>query len=74
LEREIRQRTDQLGSLLAGYHLQQALDSPALHAEQDLLVRHWPTPLKSDGKVQVRLRTAQGHTVAVWTTYYRRKG
>ena len=35
---------------------------------------HWPTPLKSDGKVQVRIRTAQGHTVAVWTTYYRRKG
>src|SRR5882724_11416464 len=38
LEREIRQRTDQLGSLLVGYHLQQALDSPALQAEQDLLV------------------------------------
>jgi len=74
LEREIRQRTDQLGSLLVGYHLQQALDSPSLQAEQDLLVRHWPTPLKSDGKVQVRIRTAQGHTVAVWTTYYRRKG
>jgi hypothetical protein len=74
LEREIRQRTDQLGSLLVGYHLQQALDSPALQTEQDLLVSHWPTPLKSDGKVQVRIRTAQGHTVAVWTTYYRRKG
>ena len=74
LEREIRQRTDQLGSLLVGYHLQQALDSPALQAEQDLLVSHWPKPLKSDGKVQVRIRTAQGHPVAVWTTYYRRKG
>jgi len=74
LAQEIRQRTDQLGSLLVGYHLQQALDSPALQTEQDLLVSHWPTPLKSDGKVQVRIRTAQGHTVAVWTTYYRRKG
>jgi hypothetical protein len=74
LEQEIRQRTDQLGSLLVGYHLQKALDSPALQTEQDLLVSHWPTPLKSDGKVQVRIRTAQGHTVAVWTTYYRRKG
>jgi hypothetical protein len=74
LEREIRQRTDQLGSLLVGYHLQQALDSPALQAEQDLLVSHWPKPLTSDGKVQVRIRTAQGHPVAVWTTYYRRKG
>ena len=74
LEREIRQRTDQLGSLLVGYHLQQALDAPVLQAEQDLLIRHWPKPLKSDGKVQVRIRTAQGHTVAVWTTYHRRKG
>jgi hypothetical protein len=74
LEREIRQGTDRLGSLLVGYHLQQTLDSPALQAEQDLLVSHWPKPLKSDGKVQVRIRTAQGHTVAVWTTYYRRKG
>src|SRR5215468_5365780 len=74
LEQEIRQRTDQLGSLLVGYHLQEALDSRALQTEQDLLVSHWPTPLKSDGKVQVRIRTAQGHTVAVWTTYYRRKG
>src|SRR5215813_5001207 len=74
LEREIRQRTDQLGSLLVGYHLQQALDSPALQAEQDLLVSQWPKPLKSDGKVQVRIRTAQGHMVAVWTTYSRRKG
>jgi hypothetical protein len=69
LEREIRQGTDRLGSLLVGYHLQQTLDSPALQAEQDLLVSHWPKPLKSDGKVQVRIRTAQGHTVAVWTTY-----
>jgi hypothetical protein len=74
LEREIRQRTDQLGSLLVGYHLQQALDSPALQTEQDLLVSHWPAPLKNYGKVQVRIRTAQGHTVAVWTTYDRRKG
>jgi hypothetical protein len=32
LEREIRQRTDQLGSLLVGHHLQQALDSAALQA------------------------------------------
>src|SRR5215510_277201 len=74
LERHIRQGTDRLGSLLVGYHLQQALDAQAFQAEQDLLVSHWPTPLKSDGKVQVRIRTAQGHTVAVWTTYYRRKG
>ena len=74
LEREIRQRTDRLGSLLVGYHIQQALDSAALQAEQAQLVSHWPKPLKNDGKVQVLVRTAQGHTVPVWVAYYRRKG
>src|SRR5919108_2370854 len=74
LEREIRQRTDRLGSLLVGYHLQQALDSAALQAEQERLVRQWPTPLKNDGRVKGGIRTAQGHTVPVWVTYYRRKG
>ena len=74
LEREIRQRTDHLGSLLVGYHLQQGLDSAALQAEQEQLVHHWPKPLKNDGKVKVRVRTAQGDTVPVWVTYYRRKG
>lgn len=73
-EREIRQRTDHLGSLLVGYHLQQALDSAALQAEQEQLVHHWPKPLKNDGKVKVRVRTVQGDTVPVWVTYYRRKG
>src|SRR4029450_11329022 len=74
LEREIRQRTDRLGSLLVGYHIQQALDSAALQAEQEQLVRHGPKPLKNDGKVKVLVRTAQGHTVPVWVAYYRRKG
>src|SRR5919198_4223266 len=46
LEREIRQRTDRLGSLLVGYHRQQALASAALHAEQEILVRPWPKPRK----------------------------
>jgi hypothetical protein len=73
-EREIRQRTDRLGSLLVGYHMQQALDAAALQAEQAQRVRHWPKPLKNDGKVQVLVRTAQGHTVPVWVAYYRRKG
>src|SRR5262249_18937225 len=74
LEREIRQRTDCLGSLLVGHHLQQALDAAALQAEQEPLVRQWPKPLKNDGRVKVGMRTAQGHTVRVWVTYYRRKG
>jgi hypothetical protein len=60
LEREIRQRTDRLGSLLVGHHMQQAVDSVALQAEQERLVSQWPTSLKSDGKVKVRVRTAQG--------------
>ena len=74
LEGAIRQRTDHLGSLLVGHHIQQALDSTDLQMEQDLLVSHWPKPLKSDGKVKVHIRTAQGYRVAVWVTYYRRKG
>jgi hypothetical protein len=74
LEREIRQRTDRLGSLLVGSHLQQALDSAALQAEQEQLVRQWPQPLKNDGKVKVMIRTAQGLAVPVRVTYYRRKG
>jgi len=74
LEREIRQRTDRLGSLLVGHHLQQALDSAALQADQEQLVHQWPTPLKNDGRVKVGIRTAQGMVVSVWVTYYRRKG
>ena len=74
LEQEIRQRTDYLGSLLVGYHIQQAFDSAALQAEQERLVSQWPQSLKNDGMVKVRVRTAQGHTVPVWVTYHRRKG
>jgi hypothetical protein len=74
LEREIRQRTDRLGSLLVGSHLQQALEAAALQAEQERLMRQWPKPLKNDGKVQVRVRTAQGLAVPVWATSYRRTG
>ena len=74
LEREMRQCTDRLGSLLVGHHLQASLDAAALHMEQDLLVSHRPKALKHDGKVPVTMRTAQGHGVMVSVTYYRRKG
>jgi hypothetical protein len=74
LEREIRQRTDRLGSLLVGYHMQQALDSATVQAEQEQLVSQWPKLLKNDGRVKVWVRTAQGLAVPVWVTYYRRKG
>ncbi len=74
LEREIRQCTDRLGSLLVGHHMQQALDSAALRAEQERLVRQWPKPLKNNGKVTVMVRTVQGLAVPVRLTYYRRQG
>src|SRR6266849_6449466 len=74
LEREIRQRTYRLGSLLVGYHLQQALDAATVQAEQEQLVRQWPKPLKNDGKVTVMVRTVQGLAVPVRVTYYRRTG
>src|ERR1700730_9242794 len=74
LEREIRQRTDRLGSLLVGYHMQQALDSATVQDEQEQLVRQWPKLLKNDGRVKVWVRTVQGLAVPVWVTYYRRKG
>lgn len=74
LEREMRQRTDRLGSFLVGPHLQQAMDATALQAEQDLLVSHGPTPLKHDGKGKVWVRTAQGLAVPVWVTHDGRKG
>ena len=74
LEREIRQRTDRLGSLLVGYHLQQALDSDALQAAQEQLVHQWPKPRKNDGKVTVMVRTVQGLAVPVRLTYHRRRG
>jgi len=74
LEREIRQCTDRLGSLLVGHHMQQALDSAALRAEQERLVRQWPKPLKNNGKFTVMVRTVQGLAVPVRLTYYRRQG
>ena len=74
LEREIRQRTDRLGSFLVGPHLQHALDSAAVQAEQAQRVSQWPKPLQNDGKVEVRMRTVQGYPVPVRVSYDRRKG
>ena len=74
LDREIRHRTDHLGSLLVGHHRQQALDSAALQAAQEQLVRQWSKPLKNDGRVKMGIRTAHGTAVSVWVTDYRRKG
>jgi len=74
LEREMRQRTDRLGSLWVGHHLQQALDSAAFQALQEQLVSQWPKPLKNDGKVTVMVWTVQGLAVPVRLTSSRRQG
>jgi len=74
LEHERRQRTDPLGRLLVGSHLQPALEAAAMQGEQELLGSHWPTPLQSDGKVHGKMRTAQGHPVGVRVTADRRQG
>ena len=60
LAREMRQRTDHLGSVLVGYHRQQALDAAPLQAEQVQLVSQWPKLLKYDGRVKVWVLTSQG--------------
>jgi hypothetical protein len=73
-ERDVRERTDRLSSLLLGLHLQHSLDSEDLQGEQALLGSHWPKPLKNDGRVHVWVRPIGGHLVPVWVTYYRRKG
>jgi len=63
LEREIRQHTDRLGSLLVGHHLQQALDSAAMQAEQEQLVRQWPQSLKHNDDLQlIATRSCPGHS------------
>ena len=54
--------------------MQQALDAAPLQAEQAQLASQWPKLLKNDDRVQVWIRTAQGLTVPVGVTYYRRKG
>jgi len=74
LERAMRQHSDRLGSFLVGHHLQQALESAAMPAEPEHLVRQWPPSLKHDGQVRVMRRTAQGLAVPVRVTYYRRQG
>ena len=74
LERAIRQRTARLGSVLVGYHRQQALDTAPVQAGPGQRVSQWPKLLKNDGRVKVWVRTSQGLMVPVWVTYYRRKG
>src|SRR5436305_15219334 len=60
LEREIRQRTDRLGSLLVGHHLQPALNSAALQTLQGPSVSQWPKPRKDAGSLEAPRRRAHG--------------
>ena len=47
-------------------HIQEVLSELQQMQQLPQLVHHWPKPLKNDGKVKVRVRTAQGDTVPVW--------
>jgi len=70
----MRQRTERLGSLLVGQHLQQALEAAAFPAAQAQLVRQWHKPLKKDGKVTGMVQTLQGLAANVRLPYDRRQG
>lgn len=72
LEREIRQQTNRLGSLLLGQKTQAALDSAEGEAAEQELVKNIPQRLKSEGKKQVYIDTSFGYRVPVWVRYYRR--
>ena len=50
LERDIRQMTDLLGSLLLGQKLQQSLDSASVEDEAQEIVDSVPQKMKSEGK------------------------
>jgi hypothetical protein len=50
LECAMRQRTDRLGSLLVGHHMQQAVDAAALQAEQERLVANGPRRSKATAR------------------------
>ena len=74
LECEVRQLTDQLGSLVIGHHLPQTLSAEALREAETALVSAWPKRLSSDGLVTVAVRTAQGLICEVQARYFRQKG
>ncbi len=73
LEREIRTETDRLASVLPERQVQANLDSPEQQAAEVKLIAVWPGRLKSEGRVRVRIRMANGHQIEVWVRYYRRR-
>jgi hypothetical protein len=72
LERDVRQLTDQLGSLLLGQKVQASLDAPEGEEAEKELVQSIPKRLKSEGKKRVYIETSFGYKIPVWVRYYRR--
>ena len=63
LEREIRAETDRLASVLLERQVQATLDSPEQQAAEAELMAAWPGRLKSEGRVRVRIRMANGREI-----------
>ena len=74
LELRLGELFDRYHGLLVGRVVQRSLDSEEVKGQAEELVKDWPKPLRNDGYVQVRVRTARGSLIAVWVVYYRRKG
>jgi len=73
LEREIRAETDRLASVLLERQVQANLDSAEQQAAEAELIAVWPGRLKSEGRVRVRIRMANGREIEVWVRYWRRR-
>jgi len=72
LEREIRQLTDRLGSLLLGKKIQESLDSSEGEEAEEELMKGIPQKFKSEGKKPVHIDTSFGYQITVWVRHYLR--
>jgi hypothetical protein len=73
VEQEIGKLVDTLHGLLVGQILQSSLNTDVLHTEERKLIKHWPKPMRNEGKETVNVRTYRGVIVPIKLTYYRRK-
>jgi hypothetical protein len=74
LELGLGELLDRYHGLLVGRVLQRSLDSEEVRGQAGELVKGWPKPLRNDGYVQVKVRTARGTLIPISVVYYRRKG
>jgi hypothetical protein len=74
LELGLGELLDRYHGLLVGRVLQRSLDSEQVRGQAEELVKGWPKPLRNDGYVRVKVRTARGTLIALSVVYYRRKG